>query len=50
MLSNTKRTTATIIPALNYHDIPALNYHDAPAASEWRGKAFDFEKHSSMPS
>src|SRR5437899_9411587 len=41
MGGNAKKTTATIIPT--------MRYHDAPAAIEWLCRAFGFEKHLVVP-
>ena len=41
MADNAKKTTATVIPA--------MRYHDAPAAIEWLCKAFGFDKHLVVP-
>ena len=41
MADNAKKTTATVIPA--------MRYHDAGAAIEWLCKAFGFEKHLVVP-
>ena len=41
MADSAKHTTATIIPA--------MRYHDAPAAIEWLCRAFGFEKHLVVP-
>ena len=41
MADNAKRTTATVIPT--------MRYHDAAAAIEWLCKAFGFDKHLVVP-
>ena len=41
MPSNVKKTIATIIPT--------MRYHDAPAAIDWLCQAFGFEKHLVVP-
>ena len=41
MADNAKKTTATVIPT--------MRYHDAAAAIEWLCKAFGFDKHLVVP-